>query len=59
LVRVMPKFSRDIPPLLTNLILLRLLGNVLEQLDAHPKMPKNVALGVGWIVHKIDPHHLL
>jgi hypothetical protein len=47
LIGAMSKFSGCIPPLLKKLIKLHhLCCDVLEQLDAHPKTPPKIALGI-------------
>jgi hypothetical protein len=60
LIGAMPKFSGGIPPLLKEPIILHhLLRDVFEQVDAHPKTPTKVALGIYRIIIKIHPHQLV
>jgi hypothetical protein len=59
LVSAMPKFSGGISPLLKKLVvLLQLLRDMLEQLDAHLKMMTKIALRICWILQKIALHQL-
>jgi hypothetical protein len=56
----MPKFSGGIPPLPKKPIILRhLLRDVFEQVDAHPKTPTKVALGICHIFIEIHLHQLV
>jgi hypothetical protein len=41
------------------IILHHLLRDVFEQVDAHPKTPMKVALGIYQIIIEIDPHQLV
>jgi quinol-cytochrome oxidoreductase complex cytochrome b subunit len=56
----MLKFSGGIPPLLKEPIILHhLLRDVFEQVDAHPKTPTKVAIGICNIFIEIHPHQLI
>jgi hypothetical protein len=56
----MPKFFGRIPPLLKESIILHhLLRDAFGQVDAHPKMPMKVALGICKIFIEIHPHQLV
>jgi hypothetical protein len=56
----MPKFSGGIPSLLKEPIKLHHLHrDVLEQVDAHPKTPTKIALGICLIFIEIHPHQLV
>jgi hypothetical protein len=56
----MPKFSGGITPLLKEPIKLHhLCCDALEQVDAHPKVPPKIALGICQIFGEIRPHQLV
>jgi hypothetical protein len=60
LIGAMPKFSGDISPLLNVPIKLHHLRcDVLEQVDAHPKTPLKISLGICRIFIEIHPHQLV
>jgi hypothetical protein len=60
LVGAMTKLSPGIPPLFkVSIMLHHLLCDVLEQVDAHPKTPTKVVLGICWIFIEIHPHQVV